>query len=132
MKRTKSLGILLSVLLSHAVSQVTRNEKPFLEPELTLIDVVRNVNAHLDPGDQTIKRCCGGLRLVAVVEKGKGRDAGKNVVSSWHVYDADGKELRGELVEVEPSNSESATVETVVVLRQSGYGFIVARRSARK
>lgn len=131
MKKTTGLGALLILFVLHTPAQVIRNEKPFLEPDLTLIDVVRNVNAHMEVGEQTIKRCCGGLRLVAVVEKGKAQDAGKNVISSWHVYDEDNKEVKGELVDVEPTGQEKSAVETVVVLTQFGYGFIVARRSRR-
>ena len=129
MKKTTGLGALLILFVLHTPAQVIRNEKPFLEPDLTLIDVVRNVNAHMEVGEQTIKRCCGGLRLVAVVEKGKGQDAGKNVISSWHVYDENSKEVKGELVDVEPTGQERPAVETVVVVKQFGYGFIVARRS---
>ena len=129
MKKTTGLGTLLVLLVLHTPAQVIRNEKPFLEPDLTLIDVVRNVNAHMEVGEQTIKRCCGGLRLVAVVEKGKGQDAGKNVISSWHVYDENSKEVKGELVDVEPTGQERPAVETVVAVKQFGYGFIVARRS---
>jgi hypothetical protein len=129
MKKTTGLAALLILFVLHAPAQVIKNPKPFLEPELTLIDVVRNVNSHMEVGEQTIKRCCGGLRLVAVVEKGKGPDAGKNVISSWHVYDENNKELKGELVDVEPTGQEKPATETVVVIKQFGYGFIVARRS---
>lgn len=132
MTKTIGVGALVIFLFCSTAAQVTRNAKPFLEPELTLIDVVRNVKPHMELGERTIKRCCGGLRLVAVVQRGTGQDIGKNVISSWRVYDENNNtEVRGELVDVEPPNAEKPTVETVVVLKQFGYGFIVARQSRR-
>jgi len=77
MKKTTGLGTLLVLLVLHTPAQVIRNEKPFLEPDLTLIDVVRNVNAHMEVGEQTIKRCCGGLRLVAVSRRARARMRGR-------------------------------------------------------
>ena len=131
MKKTLGVGALVSFLFCSTAAQVIRNEKPFLEPELTLIDVVRNVKPNMELGEQTIKRCCGGLRLVAVVARGTGENRRKNVISSWRVYDENNTEVRGELVDVEPPNAETPTVETVVVVKQFGYGFIVARQSPR-
>jgi hypothetical protein len=129
MKRVTTLLLLALAFLSPALAQIVKNEKPYIEPELTLIDVVRNVNSQLQPGERTIKQCCGGLKLVAIVEKGKGNNAGRNVIAKWKVYDQTGKELHGELVE--PQIHENSTIETVVVLREFGYGFIVARRQAQ-
>ena len=127
MKKFFSVGLLLALVLP-GLGQISTMGKPFIEPDLTLIDVVRNVPAQLQVGDRTIKTCCGGLKLVATVEKGKGEDAGKNVIAKWHVYDERGNELRGEIAE--PRTDDGATIETVIVLRELGYGFIVARRKA--
>jgi hypothetical protein len=128
MKTIFALAALFVIILP-GFGQISTMPKPYVEPDLTLIDVVRNVTPQLQPGARTIKTCCGGLKLVAKVEKGKGENAGKNIVATWHVYDQDGKELKGEIGE--PRSDDGTTIETVIVIKDLGYGFIVARRKAQ-
>ena len=127
MKKTISLILLSMAFLPQALSQISDNPKLSIDPQLTLIDVTNNLGARLSPGSKTIRKCCQGLRLVAEVQKGKGRDAGKNVITKWHVFDASNTELKGDIGERELASNNHA-IETVIVLRELGYGFIVGRR----
>jgi len=135
MKKIIILTLLNLVLLSVAVSQVEKNPKLPNDAGLGCVDVTKKLNSNVENGQMTVAQCCQGIKLVADVKEENTREGVKRKITGWHVFNANGEELRAEIGEVRrenasgtKSNEELDIKETVIVIRESKACFIVDRK----